>query len=331
MVGHEKKGMRKLLTGVIILSTVILGNGFGWSQQPLANPSTAISSTPTGSLTPPPVTSAQPIFSSDDADRFHEIMQTAQRQSLAQRSMGDIMQAIAQQFVGSAYREHLLDQTPQETLVTSLTQFDCVLFVETVLALARSIALQDATPVTFAAHLEDQRYYQGRLQDYCSRLHYWSDWIADNQARGNVRNITVDLGGEPLPKTLNFMSRHRASYPRLVRDDAAFACIQRMEARVQHIPLAYIPTRQIATVYSQLQSGDIVAIATRISGLDVTHTGLVYRDPQGRVGLIHASPAGAVVIAPDLQTYTSRVDSAIGIMVARPVLPQAPNTRIVEH
>lgn len=322
--------MRRLLTGMIILSTVILGSGFGWSQQPLADPSTATPVTPTPvtpteALAPPVPMPASPLFTSlsvDDADRFQSIMQTAQRQSLAQRPMGDIMQAIAQQLVGSPYREHLLDQTPQETLVTSLTQFDCVLFVETVLALSRSIALQDATPATFAAHLEDQRYYQGRLQDYCSRLHYWSEWMADNQARGTVRNITADLGGESLPKTLNFMTRYRASYPRLVRDDAAFACIQRMEARAQQIPIAYIPTRQIATVYPQLQPGDIVAIATNIPGLDVTHTGLVYRDPQGRVGLIHASPAGAVVIAPDLQTYTSRVDSAIGIMVARPVLSQ---------
>jgi Protein of unknown function (DUF1460) len=97
--------------------------------------------------------------------------------------------------------------------------------------------------------------------------------------------------------------------------------VQRVEAKIQNLAIAYIPTQRIAAVYPDLRPGDIVAIATDIPGLDVTHTGFAYRQANGRFGLIHASPAGAVVIAPDLQAYTTRVDRAIGIMVARPVQP----------
>jgi hypothetical protein len=78
----------------------------------------------------------------------------------------------------------------------------------------------------------------------------------------------------------------------------------------------YIPTDQIQSHYAELQAGDIIAIATSVPGLDVTHTGFVYRSSQG-LGLIHAAPSG-VKISADLQTYVSRVEAAIGIIVVRP-------------
>jgi len=84
----------------------------------------------------------------------------------------------------------------------------------------------------------------------------------------------------------------------------------------------YLPKNQIKSVYSQLKPGDIVAVATDVKGLDVTHTGLVYRNADGNIGLIHASPAGEVTVAYDLHRYISRVESAIGIVVARPIDPR---------
>ena len=44
--------------------------------------------------------------------------------------MGNIVQTVAEQFLGAEYRAGLLDKSPYETLVISLTQFDCLLFVE---------------------------------------------------------------------------------------------------------------------------------------------------------------------------------------------------------
>ncbi len=129
-----------------------------------------------------------------DGDRFRELMQYAIAQSLHDRPMSDVMQAIGYQLLGSAYQSNLLDRSNQETLVVSLSQFDCVLFVETVLALARGIAVQDHSYRTFTAHLQDQRYRDGTLNGYCSRLHYFSEWISDNEKRGTIVNITAALG-----------------------------------------------------------------------------------------------------------------------------------------
>ena len=71
-------------------------------------------------------------------------------------------------------------------------------------------------------------------------------------------------------------------------------------------------------MYDRLQAGDIVATATHIDGLDVTHTGLVYDNGDGTRGLLHASTSGGVKVSPDLQSYVQGVDSQIGIIVARP-------------
>ncbi|RMH63175.1 MAG: DUF1460 domain-containing protein [Bacteroidetes bacterium] len=260
--------------------------------------------------------------SDDDRETFRRVMAYAREHALHERPIGEIMQRVGEQFVGTPYRAGLLDEPPEERLVLRFDGFDCVLFVETVLAMARGIARQDYRFDTFARHIEEQRYRDGRMNGYCSRLHYFSEWIADNEARGIVRNITAELGGEPLEKQLNFMSRHRDSYPRFAADDSLFQGIRAMEADLADLALYYIPQDRIREVYPALEPGDIVALATSLEGLDVTHTGLVYRDARGRTGLLHASTSGAVKVSPDLQTYVENNTIQVGIVVARPLAPR---------
>jgi len=263
----------------------------------------------------------------NDADnaRFDAIMEDAQKEEWHSLSMGELMQAIATQFLGAEYKAGMIDALPSETLLASLTQFDCVLFVETVLALARGVAIQDYSHATFTDHLEDQRYRNGELNGYCSRLHYFSEWIEDNQKRGNVSHLEEDLKEISLQKTLNFMSRHKDKYAPIVRNSSNSDCIVEMEANLKDISLNYIPANQIRNAYSSLQPGDIVGIATSIEGLDFTHTGLVYRSPDGNTGLIHASIAGEVKISRDLQSYITNIENTIGIVVVRPNDPRTIN------
>ncbi|NES01369.1 MAG: DUF1460 domain-containing protein [Okeania sp. SIO2F4] len=254
--------------------------------------------------------------------KFKPVMEYAIKQNLAEGSMAEIMQAIADYFIDTPYKAGLLDQSNQESLVITLDGFDCVLFVETVLAMARGIAMEDYSYLTFINHIKNQRYWKGKMDGYCSRLHYFSEWIADNQRRGNVRDIGVELGGERVNKQLFFMSKNRLKYPQISRNDANYQCIVSMEDSISKLKINYIPYYKINSVYSQLKPGDIIAVATEINGLDVTHTGLVYRNSDGNIGLIHASPAGKVTVAYDLERYIWNVESAIGILVARPVDPR---------
>ncbi len=260
----------------------------------------------------------QDIPEPEEVEPFQRLIQQATEQNLHQRPMREIMQTIAGQFLGTPYKANLLEQSQEETLVVTLKQFDCVLFLESVLAIARGVAVQDYSYHGFVERIRDQRYRNGEMNGYCSRLHYFSEWLLDNEKRGTVKNIGHDLKGVPLNKKLNFMSRHRHKYPRL-SDDTVYKCKVEAEAKLGEVKLNYIPTNQIYRVYDRLQPGDLIGVATNIPGLDVTHTGLVYRHSDGNIGFIHASPIGKVTIARDLHRYVSRVENAIGILVARPI------------
>lgn len=245
-------------------------------------------------------------------------------QSKQEKLSPNTLQAISSSFLGARYQAGLLDRSLTEQLFVSLQEFDCVLFVETVLAIAQSVKqAQISHPVSLVDHFRSQivslRYRHGRMEGYCSRLHYFSDWIQDNQSRGKVTDITQELGGIPDVNILNFMSENRKSYRQLAHDQALYECIKDRERELTKLPRFYIPTNQITAIYPKLKSGDIIAIATKVRGLDVTHTGLVFIQNH-RIGLIHASPDGAVKISPDLAHYVEAVPDSKGIIVARPNL-----------
>ena len=253
---------------------------------------------------------------------FKDVMAFARAERLHGRSFGEIVQAVGMRFLQTPYVAGKLDEPEQETLIVDLTGFDCVLYVEAVLALARGIAIEDYAYETFVSHIQDQRYRDGALDGYCSRLHYFTEWILNNEARGAVKNITKTLGGELLDKQLTYMSEHRDSYPRFATNDSLFQGIQAMERNLADLDHYYIPQDRIRAVYDRLRPGDIIATSTHIEGLDVTHTGLVYADDDGGIGFLHASTSGGVMVSPDLQDYIQNNSVQIGIVVARPVDPR---------
>jgi hypothetical protein len=79
----------------------------------------------------------------------------------------------------------------------------------------------------------------------------------------------------------------------------------------------------VAEVLDRLETGDIVAMATNIEGLDVVHVGLVYRKPDGAVHLLHAPVPGDVVCVSrkPLPEYLKTFDAHVGVIVARPLAP----------
>lgn len=256
-----------------------------------------------------------------DGKKFQEIMQYAISHKLNQKPMGEIIQAIAVKLLNAKYKAGLLDQDEKERLIISFTEFDCLIFVETVLALTRGIAIEKYDYQTFTDHIIQERYRNGKMNNYCDRLHYFYEWIQDNEKRGIVQNITEKLGGIKNKKKLNFMSSNREKYPQMVNNEANYQCIVNREKKLEEIPMSYIPKNKIKSIYPQLQPGDIIGVTTNIAGLDVTHTGLVYQQNKN-IGLIHASPAGKVTIAPDLHRYVNNVAKATGIVIARPTRPR---------
>ena len=208
-----------------------------------------------------------------------------------------------------------------EPLTLSLTRFDCVTLVEACLAVARGA---DAPgPVTwerFGRQIERMRYRGGERRGYASRLHYFSEWIADGERRGLVRDLGAELGGADDARPLRFMTEHRGSYLAL-GDDAVFRQIQAIEQRLDGHPRRVVPTKRIPEVVDRLETGDVLAFATEIGGLDVTHAALAYRDREAVLRVLHAPLSGGVVevTRTTLPEYVAAIRHATGILVARPL------------
>jgi hypothetical protein len=208
-----------------------------------------------------------------------------------------------------------------EPLTLSLTRFDCVSLVEACIAIARVAATEGApTWERFGGEMERLRYRGGERRGYTSRLHYFSEWIADGERRSLLRDLGTELGGEEDARPLRFMTEHRGSYPALADDDV-FREIGAMERGLDSEPRWVIPAARIPEVSDRIQTGDVLAFATAIEGLDVTHSAFAYRDAAGVLRVLHAPlSGGAVEISRGtLPEYVAAIRRSTGILVARPL------------
>ena len=212
-----------------------------------------------------------------------------------------------------------------EPIALSLTRFDCVTLVESCLAIAR-VAATDSAPTwkRFSREVERMRYRGGRRLGYTSRLHYFSEWIQDGDNRGLVRDLGEELGGIVDPRPLRFMTEHRASYPALA-NNSVFRQVGAMERRLDSHRRYMIPTDQIERVEDRIESGDVLAFATSVPGLDVSHAAFAYRDPAGTLRVLHAPLSGGAVeiTRTTLPEYVSNIRRSTGILVARPLAGRA--------
>jgi hypothetical protein len=229
---------------------------------------------------------------------------------------------VGRQLIGSPYEANTLDRPGHpEELVCNLGTFDCVTFVENVLALSRCIKGNRLAYEAYEHELLTIRYRGGVINGYASRLHYFSDWIGDNERKGIVREISRTIG-VPYRKPIRFMSSHRSSYPRLSAD-STFAEIGAREDTLNAAARYYVPKKELARSEGGIENGDLIAITTTTDGLDVSHTGIAVRLEDGTLHLLHAPDAGEHVriTAETLTGYLRKHRSQTGVMVARAIPP----------
>ena len=242
-------------------------------------------------------------------------------------SFGKAVIRAAELAIGTPYEASTLEaylaaggSPAAEPLILSLTRFDCVTLVEAAIAVAR-VAARSGPPAwpAFAREVERMRYRGGVRTGYGSRLHYFSEWIADGEGRGLVTDQGHELGGIPDERPLRFMSEHRESYPALA-DDTAFEEIAAMERRLDGSPRHVVPKASIPAIARHIESGDILAFATTIPDLDVTHAAFACRDRRGTLRVLHAPLSGGVVeiTRSTLPEYVAAIRRCSGILVARP-------------
>ena len=254
---------------------------------------------------------------------FARLREQARERGWRKLPIGERIGAIGLALLHTPYAAATLEVGDQEVCSVDLRRLDCVTFFETAVCFARMLKGRARTPRALLGQIRFTRYRGGRLIGYASRLHYTSDWFADNARKRVVRLVTRELpGAARLEKRLNFMSTHPDAYAALAADPTLVRTIARIEDRISGRPMLYVPKDRVVDAQSSLMTGDIVGITTSIAGLDCAHTGLCYRDEQGRVRLLHASTtAGEVTLDDELTAYLARVPTHTGIIVARPLEP----------
>jgi hypothetical protein len=208
---------------------------------------------------------------------------------------------IADAFLGLPYIENSLIGGPKqpEKLVVNLEAFDCVTFVENVIALARSRSEKG-----FLDELTKTRYKNGKVS-WSSRLHYFSDWMKHNEKRGAIRVRTRGAGSRAIDKTVGFIEG----------------------LRTRRVRFHIVPKKEIRSALPRLPSGSIVAFASVRSKLDFFHTGFLFSDFKStstssidHLLLYQAQKGAGKVIAQPLAEFL-KLNRMKGIAFATPTRP----------
>jgi hypothetical protein len=233
--------------------------------------------------------------------------------------MSALMIEVGGFFLETPYVAHTLE-TAEEQLVINLREMDCTTFAEYCLAISRTIKSEHQTFEQFATELQHIRYRDGIIDGYPSRLHYFCDWIYNNQQKHIIADLSEVIARTPFPKQINFMSTHPDSYMQLKDNASLVAQLAAQEKEISGRKMFYIPETSIAEVEDKLMDGDIAGITTAIDGLAIQHVVILIRK-DGHIHLLHASSAAERVVVSDitLEEYLLNSKSATGIMLARPL------------
>lgn len=221
----------------------------------------------------------------------------------------DLIQ-LGQFFIGRPYSHMALSKANPEKVYYSFQDFDCVTFIENILALYLSKGIDS----TFQRHLIDLRYFKSNDISYETRMHYLSSALEKWQKLGIVSQIHYSKE-QVLQKNIHYLSSylHDKNLP------IDLAQIQKTEQAISKKTISYIDPKNVGQFLSKLKSGDIIAFLSKRSDLDFKHVGFITIQ-RGKTYLLHASQEKKVICTSDqdLVSYLKNHPAMIGIQVYRP-------------
>lgn len=294
--------MNKLLLTLIVLLVACGGNK---AAQPVAAP------------TAPAAPTAMRFHCDSDTTVINQLLMKGYQSGL--KDANALVEFYARQLLGTPYVAHTLEGD-EEMLTINIHELDCLTFIETLYALTRATLSERYSWRDYAANIENVRYRGGKMGDYSSRIHYMSEWIIDNNMRGNLKEITPDLPhADYLIKNIDYMTNHPDQYRQLKNDPAMVEKIRRFELRNHRFPYLKRSWLNDKWVKAELRSGDFISLVTKADGLDVSHNGIVIVDEKGDPYLLDASMSGGKVMleGKPLFKYLENSKTNIGIRVYR--------------
>lgn len=229
----------------------------------------------------------------------------------------------ARKFLNIPYVAHTLEINDDERLVVNTRQLDCTTLVETVTALTLCAYRHLFTWRDYLNALTAMRYRHAQIDDYTSRIHYFTEWITLNTEAGIVTEIQTP--NPPFSAVqhvkVNYMSTHPKSYKALREHPEFVDAIREMEQRVTGDTFRYIPKQAVknhALLRRVINDGDIIAITCKKAGLDIAHLGFaVWKD--GRLHLLNASMLHKKVVEEPMTLfqYLQQHSTHTGIRIIR--------------
>jgi hypothetical protein len=206
-------------------------------------------------------------------------------------SLSERIERISARFLGRPYFANPLEGGPDapEVFKVSLEGFDCVTYIETTLALARSRAIDE-----FIVEMREMRYANGKI-DFYHRNHYMVDWVKNNEERGIIKDVTTGQKAVVKTRTLSLIEA-------LPRKTVSFRCF---------------PKRCFNQIQARLETGDVMLFASTRKTLDVFHAGILIRG-KDEILLRHAARTATCVTEQSLASFT-RAHRMSGMILLRPL------------
>jgi hypothetical protein len=263
------------------------------------------------------------IYTDEDVQICESKFELAVGAKLKSKPINEVIVEIGKSFTGTDYVAHTLEKDGEEKLVINLTSLDCFTFLENALVLSRCIKQDKTSFDDYINALTLIRYREGKINEYPSRLHYFTDWIYDNQKKGIIEDVTKQLGGERLDLNVSFMSDHPEYYRQLKDNHYFVKVIKEQENDINRRQYYFIPKEKIVIIENKIEDGDLLAFTSTIEGLDVNHVGIAVRMDDGRVHVLHAPNIGYKVHISDkpLPEYVMGIKKDSGLIIARALQP----------
>lgn len=256
---------------------------------------------------------------------FEKLSARAVKEDWRALPMGERVAKIGYAMRGTPYKGFTLEIDDKvESPSANFNAVDCWTYFEIALGMARMIETpkESYTPSDLLHEIEWTRYRGGNCSGrYLDRMHYLAEWWYDNEARGDVQNVTA-LVGPTIPlvgRKIQEMTVLWKSYRYLRNSPELLPEMGQIERREEQLPFHFIPKAKVKECEAKIQSGDIIGIVTNQTGGHCSHVGLAYRTEDGVCHFMHASKNyGKVTLDKSLSGYLMDFRYHAGIIVARP-------------
>lgn len=238
------------------------------------------------------------LSSESDKVRIDQLLATP---GLERDNIGHNCALIAEALKGSKGDDYYYTDTVANLRLNPNT-FTPLTFVNTVAALANASAVYaQAGWSDMAKSLQDYSCRRGEDNGFASLMWHASDWIGDNNYRGNIRELTSDYSGcVERTKSLDYMTRHRDRYA-VLADSTTYERVRMTEMgfRTHRIPTLKKETINKKEILEDLRDGDIVLLNPGEDGHDIREIGFVIIREDGPHMIHYSEDAGEVVETED--------------------------------